>query len=112
MSVAESHIVEDFDVFKAELSKEDFKVFSDYIYSRYGIKMPDIKRVMLQGRLLKRIRELNMRSYSEYKDYFFSPEGQEKELYNFLSVVTTNQTDFFRESVHFDFLTKVVLPEY
>ena len=60
------------DCFKAELSEKDFQVFSRYIYSEYGIKMPPIKRIMLQGRLLKRIRELRMNSYSEYKDYFFS----------------------------------------
>lgn len=100
------------DCFKAELSLSDFRTFSDYIYSEFGIKMPDIKRVMLQGRLLKRIRDLNMSSYSEYKDYFFSPEGQENELYNFLSVITTNKTDFFREPVHFDFLSKEILPEF
>lgn len=99
------------DCFRAELSERDFKVFSDFIYSEYGIKMPQAKRVMLQGRLLKRIRELNMKSYSEYREYFFSREGQEKELYSFLSVVTTNKTDFFREPVHFDFLKQVVLPE-
>lgn len=100
------------DCFRAELSKDDFKVFSDYIYTEFGIKMPDIKRVMLQGRLLKRIRELKMNSYSEYKKYFFSEEGQKNELYNFLSVVTTNKTDFFREPVHFDFLSKEILPQY
>lgn len=111
--MAQQHeiVPEDIDVFKAEMSREDFMVFSDYIYTRYGIKMPEIKRVMLQGRLLKRIRELGMHSYSEYKEYFFSPEGQEKELYNFLSVVTTNKTDFFREPVHFDYLSNNVLPE-
>ena len=43
----------DLDCFRAELSQSDFKVFSDYIYNEFGIKMPDIKRVMLQGRLLK-----------------------------------------------------------
>lgn len=102
---------DELDCFKAELSMSDFKQFSDYIYSEFGIKMPEIKRVMLQGRLLKRIRELKMSSYTEYKEYFFSPEGQENELYNFLSVVTTNKTDFFREPVHFDFLKDVVLPE-
>lgn len=101
----------DLECFKAELSRADFKAFSDFIYSQFGIKMPEIKRVMLQGRLLKRIRELKMSSYSEYREYFFSKAGQEKELYNFLSVVTTNKTDFFREPVHFDFLAKEVLPE-
>lgn len=101
-----------FDCFKAELSESDFQVFSRFIYSEYGIKMPPIKRIMLQGRLLKRIRELNMGSYSEYKEYFFSKEGQDKELLQFLNVVTTNKTDFFREPVHFNFLNDTVLPAF
>ncbi len=100
------------DCFKAELGTKEFKLLSDYIYSEFGIKMPEAKRVMLQGRLLKRIRELSMKSYTEYCDYLFSDEGQSKELYSFLSVVTTNKTDFFREPVHFDFLRQNVLPEY
>jgi chemotaxis protein methyltransferase CheR len=100
------------DCFKAELSDKDFQIFSKYIYSEYGIKMPPIKKIMLQGRLLKRIRELKMNSYTEYKDYFFSKEGQEKELLHFLNVVTTNKTDFFREPIHFAYLNDEVLPEF
>jgi chemotaxis protein methyltransferase CheR len=101
-----------FDCFKAELSENDFQAFSRYIFTQYGIKMPPVKRIMLQGRLLKRIRELNMNSYSEYKEYFFSKEGQERELLNFLNVVTTNKTDFYREPVHFAFLKDHVLPAF
>jgi chemotaxis protein methyltransferase CheR len=112
MSEIDNTPAAELDCFRAELSQSDFRVFSDYIYTEFGIKMPDIKRVMLQGRLLKRIRELKMNSYSEYKEYFFSEEGQKNELYNFLSVVTTNKTDFFREPVHFDFLSKDILPQY
>src|SRR5690554_8150792 len=74
--------------------------------------MPPIKRIMLQGRLLKRIRELNMKSYPEYKEYFFSQTGQEKELLHFLNVVTTNKTDFFREPVHFIFLKDNISPAF
>jgi chemotaxis protein methyltransferase CheR len=108
----ENKISKELDCFKAELSDKDFQAFSNFIYNEYGIKMPSIKRIMLQGRLLKRIRELNMKSYSEYKDYFFSTEGQQRELYSFLNVITTNKTDFFREPVHFDFLTALVLPDF
>ncbi len=108
----EDNAQNDFDCFKAELSDADFLAFSEFIYNEFGIKMPPIKRVMLQGRLLKRIRELNMQSYTEYKNYFFSQEGQKKEIFNFLNVVTTNKTDFFREPVHFDFLRNEILPEF
>ncbi|GAF01832.1 CheR family methyltransferase [Saccharicrinis fermentans] len=100
------------DCFKAELSEKDFSAFSSFIFNEFGIKMPPVKRVMLQGRLLKRIRQLNMKSYSEYKDYLFSAEGQKEEIFNFLNVVTTNKTDFFREPVHFDFLKNDVLPMF
>ncbi len=105
-------INKDLNIFKEELSEKDFQVFSSFIYSQYGIKMPPVKRIMLQGRLLKRIRDLNMSSYSDYKDYFFSKEGQQKEIFNFLNVVTTNKTDFFREPVHFNFLLDTILPQY
>lgn len=102
----------DLDCFKAELSAKDFEQFSQFIYTEFGIKMPPVKRIMLQGRLLKRIRTLNMNSYTEYKDYLFSKEGQREEIFNFLNVVTTNKTDFFREPIHFDFLKNNVLPEF
>ena len=100
------------DCFKAELSEKDFNAFSSFIYNEFGIKMPPVKKVMLQGRLLKRIRQLNMKTYGEYRDYLFSPEGQKEEIFNFLNVITTNKTDFFREPVHFDFLKSRVLPEF
>lgn len=102
----------DLDCFKAELSTKDFDAFSHFIYTEFGIKMPPVKRIMLQGRLLKRIRQLNMNSYTEYKEYLFSKDGQKEEIFNFLNVVTTNKTDFFREPVHFDFLKSQVLPEF
>ena len=101
-----------FDCFKPELSESDFQVFSRFIFTEYGIKMPPVKRIMLQGRLLKRIRELKMNSYSEYRDFLFSKEGQEQELLNFLNAITTNKTDFYREPVHFAFLKDTVLPDF
>ncbi|SMO57957.1 MCP methyltransferase, CheR-type [Saccharicrinis carchari] len=103
---------QELECFKAQLSEQDFAAFSQFIYGEFGIKMPPVKRIMLQGRLLKRIKHLGMKSYGEYKDYLFSKEGHREEIFNFLNVVTTNKTDFFREPIHFDFLKTKVLPDY
>lgn len=73
--------------------------------------MPPVKKVMLQSRLQKRLRELNLSSFKEYIDYVFSKEGLNNEIIHMLDVVSTNKTDFFREPVHFDFLTQTALPE-
>ncbi|MGK7397117.1 MAG: CheR family methyltransferase [Candidatus Cyclobacteriaceae bacterium M3_2C_046] len=99
------------DVFNTKLTLEEFKRLSVFINTGYGIKMPPEKKTMLQCRLQKRLRELNMSSFSDYCDYIFSEEGQKTELIHMIDVVTTNKTDFFREPAHFDYLTQYVLPE-
>jgi len=94
------------------LSSRDFGRLSRFIYDTCGIKMPDVKKTMLEARLAKRLRNLGIRSFSDYCDYLFSTAGQENELVQMLDMVTTNKTDFFREPDHFDYLTQKVLPEW
>ncbi|GAB6096336.1 protein-glutamate O-methyltransferase [Desulfatiferula olefinivorans] len=93
------------------LSKSDFQDLGQFIYTRLGIKMPDIKRGMIESRLRKRLSALNIDSYSGYCAYLFSPEGMEKELPYFIDEITTNKTDFFREPHHFDFMLDTALPD-
>lgn len=100
------------EIYKAQLSLEDFNKLSSFIYKESGIKMPQVKRIMLQSRLQKRLKELNMTSFKDYCEYVFSREGLNSEIIHMLDVVSTNKTDFFREPVHFDFLTTNVLPEF
>jgi chemotaxis protein methyltransferase CheR len=95
----------------AAMSEKDFRRLGDFIYSECGIKMPDSKKVMLEARLRRRLRVLEMDSFSKYCDYVFSPEGTERELFHMIDMVTTNKTDFFREPKHFEYLTGTVLPE-
>lgn len=100
------------EIFKAKLSNSDFNKLSTFITREYGIKMPPAKKVMLQSRLQKRLRELNIKSYKEYIDYVFSKKGIQEELIHMIDVVTTNKTDFFREPSHFEYLKNDGLPEF
>lgn len=99
------------DIYKAVMSSSEFKRLSSFIYQEYGIKMPEVKKTMLQSRLHKRLRELNMTTYKDYIEYLFSKEGQQSEVIHMIDMVSTNKTDFFREPVHFDFLHSDILPE-
>ena len=98
--------------FSAALTDKEFDQLSEFISGSSGIKMPPVKRIMLQSRLQKRLRHLKMHSFKEYIEYLFSQEGQKKELVHMLDVVSTNKTDFFREPVHFEFIREHALPEY
>lgn len=99
-------------IFNARMTDDDFERLSNFVYQQSGIKMPQIKRIMLQSRLQKRLRELRIESFKEYADFVFSPEGQKNEIIHMLDVVSTNKTDFYREPVHFDFLKNNILPDF
>jgi chemotaxis protein methyltransferase CheR len=94
------------------MSNADFNRLSEFIYTDFGIKLPPAKKIMLESRLQKRLKALQLNSYKEYCDLIFSPQGQQEELIQMIDLVTTNTTHFFREPAHFDFLHRYVLPEY
>ena len=97
---------------RVSLSDKDFKRLSEFIYTNYGIKMPQQKKIMLEGRLQKRLRHWGFDNFAQYCDFVFSEQGQQAEVIHMIDVVSTNKTDFFRESAHFDFMTEHILPEY
>lgn len=99
-------------VFPAEaiLTDKHFKLLSEFIHSVCGIKMVPSKKTMLEGRLRKRLRALGIRSFDEYWKYLQSAEGLALECIHMVDVVTTNKTDFFRESAHFTYLFEKGLP--
>lgn len=97
---------------QSRLSDKSFVKLSEYIYTNYGIKMPESKRNMLQARLQKRLRANELSSFEDYCDLLFSgADDAKEELIHMIDVVSTNKTDFFREANHFDFLRSVSLPE-
>jgi chemotaxis protein methyltransferase CheR len=93
------------------LSTEQFTVLSSFVESELGIRMPPAKRIMLESRLQKRLRALSLESFADYIDFVFSDSQKDAELLHMIDAVTTNKTDFFRESDHFDYLTERLLPE-
>ena len=95
------------------LTPAQFADFQEVITGTLGIKMPPTKKVMLQSRLHRRLRELGLESFAEYHAKFFGdPAHQATELEHLLNLATTNKTDFFREPEHFDQLAKDVLPAW
>lgn len=105
-------MTEDYFAINAGLRMSDsaFKALGGFIHSELGIKMPGSKKQMVESRLRKRLIKLKMKTYTEYCDYLFSPDGVEKELPEFINQITTNKTDFFREPAHFTYLENQALP--
>lgn len=93
------------------ISNKDFGRLRTLIYAQSGINLNDDKKTMLELRIKRRLKSLELTSFSDYCEYLFGHQGQKEEIVHFLDVVTTNKTDFFREPDHFDYLVQKALPD-
>lgn len=81
-----------------KLTDKDFSILSNIIEDEIGIKMPIVKKIMLEGRLMKMMNRLKISSYSELIASIKKNLSVKEEFFN---SVTTNKTDFYREMAHF-----------
>jgi chemotaxis protein methyltransferase CheR len=93
------------------ISGRDYARLRELIYAEAGIHLGTERKTMLEMRIKRRLKILNLDSYGTYCDYLFGHSGLKNEITHLIDVVTTNKTDFFRESAHFDFLTQKALPD-
>ena len=92
------------------LTDKEFYNFKSLIYKLAGINLSEEKRALVAGRLQKRLRYYGFDSYSQY--YNFVTNDNEVEKQTMVDLLTTNETYFFREPDHFDFLRDLVQGEW
>ena len=88
-----------------------FGKFQRLIYQESGIWLGEHKHALLTGRLARRLRFLALASMQEYLD-LVTHSDQQHERAVMIDCITTNQTHFFREPRHFDFLAEQVFPRW
>ena len=91
------------------ITAEEFQRFRTLIYDESGISLSEQKKTLLASRLSKRMRELDLATFSEYYAKVTQDPTRE-EFTRMLDLISTNKTDFFREPKHFDFLREQILP--
>lgn len=94
------------------MSDNEFGHLRNLIYDECKISLTSNKKAMLISRLNKRLKHFGMTDYMEYYNYLQSIDGRNKELHKMIDAVTTNKTEFFRESIHFDFMRDNFLPDF
>ena len=93
-----------------QLSDHEFRSFQQMIFAIAGISMTPAKKQLVGGRLAKRVKHHGMGSYGDYFRLLMKPDAR-AELQIAVDLLTTNETYFFREPAHFDFLRDKALPE-
>ncbi|MGH8299603.1 MAG: CheR family methyltransferase [Steroidobacteraceae bacterium] len=86
--------------------EEDFQALRTLVKSLTGIHLSEQKRELVYGRLTRRLRALQLRTFAEYRERL---KGDVQELVELCNAITTNLTSFFREPHHFQHLREHVL---
>jgi len=92
------------------LNDIEFQKFQSWLHITAGISLSPAKKALVSGRLSKRVRHYNLNSYGEYFSLIMQ-KSESRELQVALDLLTTNETHFFREPKHFDFLRQQVIPK-
>lgn len=92
------------------LKDSEFRQFQSWLYNSTGINLSPAKKALVAGRLSKRLKHHQLSSYGDYFELIMS-DRQTAELQIAIDLLTTNETYFFREPKHFDFLRERILPQ-
>ena len=95
---------------QAALTVADFNNISQIVYKFSGIRFTSGKEELVRSRLMKRLRALNIKSFSAYIHYV-QDDHSGQELRTMIDCLTTNKTSFFRENQHFEYMRVHILPE-
>jgi chemotaxis protein methyltransferase CheR len=93
---------------ESTITDQEFALFQRLIYKIAGISLSEAKKVLLVGRLTKRLKHYNFGTFSQYYRMLAGGHHPE-EMQVMVDLLTTNETYFFREPGHFHFLRDEIL---
>jgi chemotaxis protein methyltransferase CheR len=92
------------------LTQREFSLFRTLVESEAGIHLSEVKQALVNARLLARLRELGLRTFSDY--YERVVDNRDDELVRCIDAICTNETQFFREPAQWSLLSNTILPRW
>jgi chemotaxis protein methyltransferase CheR len=93
------------------MTDREFRTFSDLVRSHCGLSFGPETRVLLENRVVRRMRALSILNCSAYHYLLRNDARRDGELACLIDELTTNETYFFRERGQLRALMSEVLPE-
>lgn len=95
----------------ALIEDHEFRALRAWIHEQAGIHLSDQKKALVMGRLGSRLRHHRLGSFGDYYELLRSAEHPHEGQVA-VDLLTTNETYFFREPRHFEFLRDRIVPEH
>ena len=93
------------------LTDAEFRMFRDFFRDVCGLSFGEDSRFLLEKRLARRVRELDVGSFQTYHYMLRRDQTGDEELAAIIDELTTNETYFFRERSQLRALVGEIMPE-
>jgi chemotaxis protein methyltransferase CheR len=101
--------VDTFALISQNVTDSDFELFQRLIEKETGIFLAPAKKTLLIGRLSRRLRDLGL---ADLRKYYKRVMSDRSELTHMVDCISTNETQFFREPLHFEFMERQIFPRW
>ena len=109
--MADTNTARKVEVSAPKLSPDTFKQLRDLIYEKTGIFFQDNKTYLLESRLLPRLHACRCQTFESYLNFLRFDAYRDREVTELYTVITTNETYFFRDEAQLESFMKVMVPE-
>lgn len=97
--------------YQFDLNEHEFRLLREFIHEKYGIFFKDEKRSFLRMKLYPRVVQLGLGSFGDYYNFVKYTDLEKRELLRMISLLTNNETYFFRELPQLEVFRDHLLPE-
>jgi len=101
--------IDTFALVSQTVTDADFELFQRLIEKQTGIYLAPAKKTLLIGRLSRRLRDLNLPTLRKYYKRVMADPAEHTQM---VDCISTNETQFFREPLHFEFLERRIFPRW
>lgn len=98
-------------IYQFELTELQFRLIRDFIHEKFGIYFKDEKISFMQMKLYPRVLSLGLGSFGDYFNLVKYEADGDKEISRMVSLLTNNETYFFRELPQLIVFRDALLPQ-
>ncbi|NQU54739.1 MAG: protein-glutamate O-methyltransferase CheR, partial [Bacteroidetes bacterium] len=99
-------IIGEIETIKMEIHR--FRKILSLLNERRGFDFSGYRVQMLERRIQKRVYSTSSKNFDDYLEYL---EQHPDELDNLIDVLTINVSNFFRNPLTFEYISKIIIPE-
>ena len=93
-----------------KMNPEEFRLIQEFVNEHFGLVLSEDKAGSLANKLTPRLADLRLGSITDYYYHLKFSQDSKSEHLNFISLLTNNETYFFREDAQLKVLADSILP--